>query len=86
MNHVDTIAAPGSGTSANASSATPEECAQLVADVEAYCQEIRPLEEIAYLEHEPNPAIAELAKKYNQPTQGRRTKKRIIFLLKNLYF
>ncbi|MDG1977987.1 MAG: acyl-CoA/acyl-ACP dehydrogenase [Phycisphaerales bacterium] len=65
MNHVDTIAAPGSGTSANASSATPEECAQLVADVEAYCQEIRPIEEIAYLEHEPNPAIGELAKKYN---------------------
>jgi len=44
--------------------ATAEETAKLIADVEAYCEEIRPLEEICYLEHEPNPAIRELATKH----------------------
>ena len=45
--------------------ATPAETEKLIADVEAYCQEIRPIEEICYLEHQPNPAIGELALKYN---------------------
>ena len=44
---------------------TAAEKAKLEADVEAYCQEIRPIEEIAYLERRFNPAISELAKKHN---------------------
>jgi alkylation response protein AidB-like acyl-CoA dehydrogenase len=36
----------------------------LLADVEAYCQEVRPLEEICYLEHRFNAEAIELAKKY----------------------
>ena len=43
---------------------TPEDRARLQADVEAYCQELRPIEEICYLEHKFNPAIAELANKH----------------------
>lgn len=43
---------------------TDEDRARLVADVEAYCQELRPIEEIKYLEREFNPAIAALAKKH----------------------
>lgn len=61
MNHVDTMAAPA----ADADKATAEETAKLIADVEAYCEEIRPIEEICYLEHEPNPAIRELAQKHD---------------------
>lgn len=38
---------------------------KLLADVEAYCQELRPIEEICYLEHHFNEAIVELAKKYD---------------------
>ena len=60
MNHVDTLAAPSRASDR----ATAEETAQLIADVEAYCEEIRPLEEICYLEHQPNPAIRDLAKKH----------------------
>ncbi|MBU3727627.1 MAG: acyl-CoA dehydrogenase [Phycisphaerales bacterium] len=66
MHHVDTLTSPTAAKSATKSSAvTDAERAKLVADVEAYCQEIRPIEEICYLEHRPNPAIAELAKKHN---------------------
>jgi alkylation response protein AidB-like acyl-CoA dehydrogenase len=36
----------------------------LLADVEAYCQEVRPLEELCYLEHRFNAESIELAKKY----------------------
>lgn len=36
----------------------------LLADVEAYCQEVRPAEEICYLEHRFNSEAIELAKKY----------------------
>ncbi|MGA0419350.1 MAG: acyl-CoA dehydrogenase family protein, partial [Phycisphaerales bacterium] len=43
---------------------TAEDREKLVADVEAYCQELRPVEEIKYLEREFNPAITELAKKH----------------------
>ena len=42
---------------------TPENQA-LLADVEAYCQEVRPSEEICYLEHRFNADAIELAKKY----------------------
>ncbi len=38
---------------------------KLMADVEAYCDELRPIEELCYVERKPNPAISELAKKYN---------------------
>lgn len=44
---------------------TPESRAKLLADVEAYCQELRPIEELCYLEHKFNDAIADLAKKHN---------------------
>ncbi|HEY2838834.1 MAG TPA: acyl-CoA dehydrogenase family protein [Pirellulales bacterium] len=39
--------------------------AQLLADVEAYCQELRPLEELCYLEHRYNEATVTLARKHN---------------------
>jgi alkylation response protein AidB-like acyl-CoA dehydrogenase len=38
---------------------------QLLADVEAYCDELRPIEELCYLEHRYNDQTVELAKKYN---------------------
>jgi alkylation response protein AidB-like acyl-CoA dehydrogenase len=38
---------------------------QLLDDVEAYCTELRPIEELCYLEHRPNPEIITLAGKYN---------------------
>lgn len=44
---------------------TNEERAKLMADVEAYCQELRPIEELCYVERKFNPAIADLAKKHN---------------------
>lgn len=37
----------------------------LLADVEAYCAELRPIEEICYLEHRANEQIIALAKKHN---------------------
>jgi len=43
---------------------TDAEREALIADVEAYCDALRPIEEIRYLEREFNPAIAELAKKH----------------------
>ncbi len=44
---------------------TSEQSARLLADVEAYCTELRPIEELCYVEHRPNEAIATLAKKHN---------------------
>ena len=38
---------------------------QLFADVESYCEELRPTEELCYLEHRYNEATISLAKKYN---------------------
>ena len=38
---------------------------RLLADADAYCRELRPLEEVAYLEHRRNDAIISLAKKYD---------------------
>src|SRR5262249_29016521 len=38
---------------------------QLAADVDAYCQELRPIEELCYVEHRYNEQTVELAKKYN---------------------
>ncbi len=39
--------------------------AKLVADVEAFCQELRPHEELAYVEHKFNEHLVPLAKKYD---------------------
>jgi alkylation response protein AidB-like acyl-CoA dehydrogenase len=38
---------------------------QLLADVEAFCQEIRDIEELCYVEHRFNDRVVPLAKKYN---------------------
>jgi alkylation response protein AidB-like acyl-CoA dehydrogenase len=38
---------------------------KLLANVDAYCQELRPIEELCYLEHRYNQATVDLAKKYN---------------------
>src|SRR5436305_12085771 len=38
---------------------------RLLADVEAFCEEIRPAEELCYLEHRFNDQAVALAKKYN---------------------
>src|SRR5258707_15524413 len=38
---------------------------QLLADVDAYCRELRPVEELCYLEHRYNEQTIALAKKYN---------------------
>ena len=38
---------------------------KLLADVEAFCQEIRPHEELCYVEHRFNDQVIPLAKKYN---------------------
>ena len=43
---------------------TPEQSQALLADVDAYCQELRPTEELHYLEHRYNPNTVELAKKH----------------------
>src|SRR5487761_1963649 len=38
---------------------------QLLADVEAFCQEIRPIEELCYVEHRFNDQVVPLARKHN---------------------
>ncbi len=40
------------------------QAAQLYADVEAFCQEIRPIEELCYVEHRFNDQVIPLAKRY----------------------
>ena len=42
-----------------------QESAQLLADVEAFCQELRPIEELCYVEHRQNEQTVELARKHN---------------------
>src|SRR5438067_9927559 len=44
---------------------TPAEATRLLADVEAFCQELRPAEELCYVEHKFNDQVAALAKKYD---------------------
>ena len=39
--------------------------AQILADVEAYCQELRPIEELCYVEHRYNEQTVTLSKKHN---------------------
>lgn len=41
------------------------ETAALLNDVENFCAEIRPIEDLCYLEHRPNENVVPLAKKYN---------------------
>jgi alkylation response protein AidB-like acyl-CoA dehydrogenase len=43
----------------------PADQRQLLADVEAFCQEIRPPEELCYVEHRFNDELLPLAKRYN---------------------
>jgi alkylation response protein AidB-like acyl-CoA dehydrogenase len=43
---------------------TPAESRQLLADVEAFCEEIRPIEELCYVEHRFNDQVIPLGRKY----------------------
>lgn len=42
-----------------------QNAAQLLADVEAFCQELRPVEELCYVEHRQNEQTVELARRHN---------------------
>ena len=44
---------------------TTDQSRKLLADVDAYCQELRPSEELCYVEHRYNEQTIELAKKHN---------------------
>jgi alkylation response protein AidB-like acyl-CoA dehydrogenase len=44
---------------------TAAEQKQLLADVEAFCEEVRPVEELCYVEHRFNDQVVPLARKYN---------------------
>src|SRR5438105_8294413 len=44
---------------------TAADAKQLLADVEAFCQELRPIEELCYVEHRFNDQLIPLARKYN---------------------
>src|SRR6516225_5574098 len=44
---------------------TPAERKRLLDDVEAFCQDIRPIEELCYVEHRFNDQVLPLAKKHN---------------------
>src|SRR5437588_7689148 len=43
----------------------PADQSKLLADVEAFCQEIRPIEELCYVEYRFNEEVLPLARKYN---------------------
>jgi alkylation response protein AidB-like acyl-CoA dehydrogenase len=43
----------------------PAESRQLLADVDAFCEELRPIEELCYVEHRFNDQVIPLARKYN---------------------
>ena len=44
---------------------TPSESRRMLADVEAFCQDVRPVEELCYAEHRYNDQVVPLAKKHN---------------------
>src|SRR5262249_23921271 len=44
---------------------TPSDSKRLLDDVEAFCQEVRPVEELCYVEHRFNDQVLPLARKYN---------------------
>lgn len=48
-----------------ADSVEPSVADSLLADVNAFCEELRPIEDLCYLEHRQNDAIRDLAKKHN---------------------
>src|SRR5207248_11238458 len=52
-------------TATEARAMTPSDQKKLLADVEAFCQEIRPIEELCYVEHRYNDHVIPLAQKYN---------------------
>jgi len=54
-----------SNNARHSSAITEEEKTQLLADVEAFCREIRPIEELCYLEHRFNDQAIPLAKKHD---------------------
>ncbi|MCS7270017.1 MAG: acyl-CoA dehydrogenase family protein, partial [Gemmataceae bacterium] len=64
----------------------PAEAQRLLADVEAFCQEIRPHEEFAYAERRYNDQLVPLARKYNllgmnvAPTYGGRGADTVTYL------
>lgn len=60
-----TFAAPTAPSSASKAPLSEAAKAEIIADVEAYCQELRPLEELCYVERRTNDDIFRLAKKYN---------------------
>jgi len=43
----------------------PAERDRLLADVDAFCEEVRPVEELCYVEHRFNDQVIPLARKYN---------------------
>src|SRR3954463_10462479 len=43
----------------------PADAASLLADVDAFCQEVRPVEELCYVEHRFNDQVIPLGRKYN---------------------
>src|SRR5438309_9065388 len=44
---------------------SPADQRRLLADVEAFCEELRPIEELCYVEHRYNDQVIPLARKYN---------------------
>src|SRR5436189_3285228 len=44
---------------------TAADSARVLADVEAFCEEIRPVEELCYAEHRPNDQVVPLGRKHN---------------------
>ena len=44
---------------------TASESARLLSDIEKFCQEIRPVEELCYVEHRFNDQVVPLAKKHD---------------------
>ena len=44
---------------------TPSEQKRLLADVDAFCEEVRPVEELCYVEHRYNDQVIPLARKHN---------------------
>src|SRR5207237_5879595 len=44
---------------------TPSESRKLLDDVDAFCQDVRPVEELCYAEHRYNDQVVPLAKKHN---------------------
>src|SRR5262245_54011627 len=48
-----------------ATSFSPADAQKLLADVNAFCEEVRPVEELCYVEHRPNDQVLPLARKHD---------------------